>query len=249
MKAKFFVTLALLFTLSLVCLLNCSALMYPEGSFDFTTLDTKRTLEAMHIVVGEVTHVSTVFKRGDYLPSSLVTVRIEKDIKHLIEHIENQGVKSDAEGERQKSPRRTVTFVQVGGPREDAGWVKVSGFPLLKQGDYVYLKLIPVKQPFDHGGHSIDSATSSFATNYTVLKDGADVFDYVIPSAWQRVDMTVLQIARVVRATHRKPERMRDLERRLSGLKHLAQDVRIQDIMNEVMDIEEGLNLPSLDNE
>ena len=250
MNAKRFATLTLLLTLFLACLPNCYALLYPADAFDFTTLNTKRTLEARHIIIGKVTHVSSVFKRGEYLPSSLVTVRIDKDIKEQIDRLTNQGLTPKSEGEKQTPPRRTVTFVQVGGPRRDGtGWVKVSGFRVLKEGDYVFLKLMPANDPFERDGHSINSATSSFATMYTVLRDGNDVDSHIIPNAWQRIDMTVIQMARIIRATLKTPELMRDLERRLSGLKHLAQDVRIQDVMNEVMDIEEGLSLPPFDNE
>ena len=253
MNAKRFVTLTMILTLSLVCLLDCYALLYPSDAFDFTTLNTKRTLEARHIIIGEVTHVSFVFRRGAYLPSSLVTVRIEKDIKEQIDRLTNQGTnppERQAEGERQTPPQRTVTFVQVGGPRRDAtGWVKVSGFRVLKEGDYVFLKLMPAKDPFEHDGHLIKSGTSSFATTYTVVEDGDDIYNHIIPSAWQRIDMTVIQMARIVRATLRKPERMRDLERRMSELKHLAQDARSQTVMDEVMDIEEALSLPPFDSD
>ena len=51
MNAKRFVTLTLILTLSLVCLLDCYALLYPSDAFDFTTLNTKRTLEARHIII------------------------------------------------------------------------------------------------------------------------------------------------------------------------------------------------------
>ena len=253
MNAKRFVTLTLILTLSLVCLLDCYALLYPSDAFDFTTLNTKRTLEARHIIIGEVTHVSFVFRRGAYLPSSLVTVRIEKDIKEQIDRLTNQGTnppERQAEGERETPPQRTVTFVQVGGPRRDAaGWVKVSGFRVLKEGDYVFLKLMPAKDPFEHDGHSINSATSSFATTYTVLEDGDDIYNHIIPNAWQGLDMTVIQMARIVRATLKKPEQMRGLEQQMSGLKHLARDVRSQTIMNDITSIETELNLPAFDSD
>ena len=253
MNAKRFVTLTMILTLSLVCLLDCYALLYPSDAFDFTTLNTKRTLEASHIIIGEVTHVSFVFRRGEYLPSSLVTVRIEKDIKEQIDRLTNQGTnppERQAEGERQTPSQRTVTFVQVGGPRRDAaGWVKVSGFRVLKEGDYVFLKLMPAKDPFERDGHLINSATSSFATTYIVLEDGDDPDDHIIRKAWQGLDITVIQMARIVRATLRKPEQMRGLERRMSELKHLAQDARSQTVMDEVMDIEEVLSLPPFDSD
>ena len=108
---------------------------------------------------------------------------------------------------------------------------------------------MPAKDPFEHDGHLIKSSTSSFATTYTVVEDGDDIYNHIIPSAWQRIDMTVIQMARIVRATLRKPERMRDLERRMSELKHLAQDARSQTVMDEVMDIEEALSLPPFDSD
>ena len=69
MNAKRFVTLTLIFTLLLVCLLNDSAALYPEGTFDFTTMATATMLEATHIIVGEVTDVS--LSRGSLDPSVL----------------------------------------------------------------------------------------------------------------------------------------------------------------------------------
>ena len=100
MNAKRFVTLTMIFTLSLVCLLDCYALLYPSDAFDFTTLNTKRTLEASHIIIGEVTHVSFVFQRESYLPSSLVTVRVDKDIKEQIEQV--LPIKQNLQNGRQK---------------------------------------------------------------------------------------------------------------------------------------------------
>lgn len=127
--------------------------------------------------------------------------------------------------------------------------MKVSGFRVLKEGDYVFLKLMPVKNPFEHDGHLIKRGTSSFATTYTVVEDGEDPDDHIIRKAWQGLDMTVLQMTRIVRTTLKKPERMRGLERRMSELKHLAQDARSQTIMNEVMDIEKALSLPPFDSD
>ena len=85
MNTKRIVTLTLILTLSLVCLLNYSVASYPEGAWDLTTIATKSTLEATHIVVGEVTHVSFVFYYVGADPLSIVTLRVDKDIKTEIE--------------------------------------------------------------------------------------------------------------------------------------------------------------------
>ncbi len=108
MNAKPFVTLILIITLSLVCLLDCYALLYLADEFDFTTLDTKRTLDARHIIIGEVIYVSSVFQRESYLPSSLVTVRVDENIKKQIEHLANKRTnppEQQAKGERQTPPQ------------------------------------------------------------------------------------------------------------------------------------------------
>ncbi len=62
--------------------------------------------------------------------------------------------------------------------------MKVSGFRVLKEGDYVFFKLMPVKNPFEHDGHLIKSGTSSFATTYTVVEDSEDPDDHIIRKAW-----------------------------------------------------------------
>ena len=175
MNAKRLVILHLILALSVGRLFDSHALLYPSGTFDFATLNTKRTLEANHIIVGEVTNVSSVFERESYSPSSLVTVQIDKDIKNEIERLENQEQNTQGqqvETERQEPGQRTVTFVQVGGPWRGGGWVKVAGFRVLKVGDYVFLRLMPVKTPFEHDGHTINSGTSSYATIYNTKKSG-----------------------------------------------------------------------------
>lgn len=74
-------TLTLIFTLSIVCLTDSSAGLYSPGTWDHTAMATISTLEATHIVVGEVTHVSFVFRQNGSEPLSIVTVRVDKDIK------------------------------------------------------------------------------------------------------------------------------------------------------------------------
>ena len=259
MNTKCFVTLILIFTLSLVCLLNDSTALYPEGAFDFTTLATTTTLEAVHIIVGEVTHVSFVFERGDSGPISFVTVRVDKDIKEAIERVDNQATNppqkkaSNGEGE---TPPRTATFVQTGGPYPNGGWVKAAGIRVLKQGDRVFLRLGPTVNLFEHNGQTINSGTAEFGTTYSVEEKSDDIDQYIIKRSWQRLDMTVLEMTRIVRTTLKQPERMRTLERRVSKLKRpsfmdidagKATDPRLPVVMNEVEAIEAELKLSPLE--
>ena len=259
MNTKRFVILILILILSLVCLLNCSASLYPEGTFDFTTLATKRTLEAPHIIVGEVTHVSFVFEREEYAPSSLVTVRVDKDIKGDIERADNQETnppQRQASGEEGETPPQTITFVQTGGPWHDGGWVKAQGIRLLKKGDYVFIRLAPTAQPVRHNGQTVNSCTAEYGTTYSVEEKGDGIDEHIIKRSWQRLDMTVLEMTRIVRTTLKQPERMRTLERRVSKLKRpnfididagKAPDPRLPVVMNEVKAIEAELELPLLE--
>ena len=268
MNAKRFVTLTLILTLSLVCLLNCSASQYPEGAFDFTTLGTKRTLEATHIIVGKVTHVSFVFEQGFSGPISLVTVRVDKDIKAEIERVDNQETnppEGQASEKDRKTPPQTVTFVQVGGPYPlvkflpffEGGWVTAAGVRVLKRGERVFLRLLPTTSPYKHNGQPANSYTHEFGTMYSVQGEGDDVDQHIISRGWQGIDVTVLQMARIVRATLKRPERMRTLERRVNALKRprryrrrdvlMSPDTRLSIVMNEVAAIETELNLSPLE--
>ena len=49
---KRFATLTLIFALSIVCVIDSSAGLYPPGTWDHTAMATISTLEATHIVVG-----------------------------------------------------------------------------------------------------------------------------------------------------------------------------------------------------
>ena len=60
-----------------LCLVNCKSIAGYGGQIK-TTADI--TVEAKHIIVGQVTHVSFVFDGPWSLVSSLVTVRVDKDI-------------------------------------------------------------------------------------------------------------------------------------------------------------------------
>lgn len=278
-----------------LCLLNFPSMeagLYPEGAFDFTTMATDRTVEATHIIVGVVTDVSFVFYREYCAPCSLVTVRVAKDMKAEVERAANRETDllgGQASSEDRETPPKTVTFVQEGGPRLDDGiivqWVTVVGVRVLKKGDYVFLMLLPVNKPFEHNGHSINSATHEYGTMFSVREDGAEVDKHIlkkflstlsrikaradgldkhiIEEGWSRMDVTVLQMARIVRATLKQPERMRTLERRVHGLKKrmprmpIVRDVNgrlrrkqprglLKAVMDEVTTIEAELNLPPL---
>ena len=257
-----------------LCLLNFPSMeagMYPEGAFDFTTLGTERILEATHIVVGEVRHVSFVFEYEDWGSLSFVTIRVDKDIKQEIGHVDNQETRP-LEGQASKkeceTPPQTVTCVQVGGPYPlvkflpffEGGWTTAAGVPVLKRGERVFLRLIPMPSPVEHKGQTANSITHEFGTMYAVREEGGELDKHIIEEGWKGMDVTVLQMARIVRATLKQPERMRTLERRVSGLKRrpLVRDVngrlrpkqpddRLPIAMDEVRAIETELKLPPLD--
>ena len=268
-----------------LCLLNFPSMeagMYPEGAFDFTTLGIKRTLEARHIIVGEVTHVSFVFELQftgpEYGPDgwatsgplSFVTVRVDKDLKKEIERVDNQETKplegKTSEKERE-TPPQTVTCVQVGGPYPlvkflpffEGGWITAAGIPVLKRGERVFLRLIPTTSPVEHKGQTANSITHEFGTMYSVREEGDELDKHIIEGGWRGMDVTVLQMTRIVRATLKQPERMRALERRVSKLKRMpfVQDAQgryrpkqpddhLPVVMDEVTAIETELNLSPL---
>lgn len=256
-----------------LCLVNCASMeakTYPEGAFDFTTLGTKRTLEAAHIIVGEVTHVSFVFEYEDWGPLSFVTVRVDKDIKREIERVDNQETKpleGKASEKERETPPQTVTCVQVGGPYPmfkflpffEGGWTTAAGVPVLKRGERVFLKLIPMTSPVEHKGQTANSITHEFGTMYAVREEGGELDKHIIEKGWQGMEVTVLQMTRIVRSALKQPERMRALERRVHGLKRMPfvfdvngrlrrkqPDDRLPVVMDEVKAIETELNLRPL---
>ena len=253
-------TLTLIFTLSIVCLTDSSAGLYPLGTWDHTAMATISTLEATHIVVGEVTHVSFVFRQDGSEPLSIVTVRVDKDIKAEIERLDNEntnpvGRVSDGEGDvptpgetEEESSPDTVSFIQVGGPYEDGDYVEAVGMPLLKVGDNVFLRLKPSNFTVTHNGQKYNNCTDEYGTVYYVQADGDDVDEYIIKEAWQRLDVNVMDMTRMVRTTLKQPETMRTLERRINGnWNAVTNEVRLQSVMKAVAEIEEELSLPSFD--
>lgn len=261
MNATRFVTLTLILGLSIVCLLNYSVASYPEGTWDHTTMATKSTLEATHIVVGEVTHVSFVFFQTGPDPLSIVTVRVDKDIKAEIERVAKQAtnpVGRVSEGDdaappgeltsEDDAPPETVSFVQVGGPWDDGGWVEAIGLPLLKEGDRVFLRLRPTNYTIRHNGNEYNSITDTYGTVYSVQANGDDVDQHIIEKGWQRLDVNVMDMTRIVRTTLERPEAMRTLEREVNGIwRDVPKEVHLNTIMDTVAEIEETLNLPSFD--
>ena len=158
-----------------LCLVNFSSMgsQYPEGSIKTTT---DMTLEARHIIVGKVVHVSFVFEQGFSGPQSLVTVRVDKDIKREIERADNQPTnppqRQVSKKDRKTSPQ-LVTFVQVGGPYRlfdflpfpNGNWVTAAGVRTLKRGEHVFLKLLPTTSPVEHNGeHKMREPLKVFIT-------------------------------------------------------------------------------------
>ncbi|MCH8292991.1 hypothetical protein IH992_18030, partial [Candidatus Poribacteria bacterium] len=201
----------------LFCSFPADATTYPEGVFDFTTIHTKTTLEAKHIIVGEVVDVSSVFELPKFnQPFSFVTIHIERDIKQEIKRAAQQGGNRNAGHADESKP--TVTFVQLGGPYPDGSVVRASGVPVLKPGDRVFLRLIPTIESIQHGGQKSDVTISEFACRYSLKEKGKTLDEHIVKCGWQGMDVTVLQMARITRATLETPERIKALERRMNAL-------------------------------
>ena len=250
-----------------LCLVNCASMAsYGEG---YTKTTTDITLEARHITVGKVVHVSFVFDQG-YGSQSLVTVRVDKDIKREIERADNQQTnpsQRQASKKDRKTPPQLVTFVQIGGPYRlfdflpfpSGDWVTAAGVDNVKRGERVFLKLLPTTSPVEHNGKTADSYPQDRGSIYSVRGKGGELDEHIIERGWFGMDVTVLQMTRIVRATLKQPERMRALERRVSKLKRMPfvrdvngrlrrkqPDDRLRIVMDEVTAIETELNLSPL---
>ena len=248
MNAQRFVMLTLMLTLSLVCL-HSPASLYPENTFNFKTLPTTSTLDATHLVVGEITHVSFVFEivfseGPEYSssgPLSIATLRIDWDMKETIDRAENPNEP------RSVNETDTVSFVQVGGPLPDGDVVYASGYRLLKEGDYVFLKLVRSNYPVTNQGVTVHASTREHGTMYDVKKKGKDnVGKHIITRGWNKLDVTVLDMNRIVRSTLKKTEAMRSLDEEMNSLHHLGDQARLQMLMDKVEEIERELELPEL---
>ena len=251
-----------------LCLVNCASMAsYAEG---YTKTTTDMTLEARHIIVGKVVYVSFVFDQG-YGSQSLVTVRVDKDIKREIERADNQQTnppQRQASKKDRKTPPQLVTFVQIGGPYRlfdflpfpSGDWVTAAGVDNVKRGERVFLKLLPTTSPVEHNGKTADSYPQDRGSIYSVRGKGGELDEHIIERGWFGMDVTVLQMARIVRATLKQPERMRALERRVSKLKRMPfvrdvngrlrrkqPDDRLPIVMDEVKAIETELNLLQLE--
>ena len=246
-----------------VCLVDCESLAsYAEGELKSRT-DIMR--EAKYIVVGQVVHVSFVFEQGDSGPISLVTVRVDKDIKNEIERADT--LKTEAGKAERNPPPKTVTFFQIGGPYRlfdflpipSGDWVTAVGVDNVKRGESVFLMLLPLTSPIEHKGRTADSYPEGHGSIYRVRAEGKPVDDHIIERGWWAMDVTVLQMTRLVRATLKQPKRMRALADRVSKLKRMPfaydakgrvrpkqPDDRLPIVMAEVRAIERELNLPSL---
>ena len=247
-----------------LCLVNCASMAsYAEGSLKTTT---DMTLEARHIIVGKVVHVSFVFAGSQ----SLVTVCVDKDIKREIERADNQQTnppQRQASKKDRKTPPQLVTFVQVGGPYRlfdflpfpSGDWVTAAGVDYVKRGERVFLKLLPTTSPVEHNGKTADSYPQDRGSIYSVRGKGGELDEHIIERGWLGMDVTVLQMTRIVRSTLKQPERMRTLARRVSKLKRMPfvfdvngrlrpkqPDDRLPVVMDEVTAIETELNLSPL---
>ena len=255
-KPKRFVILTLIVTLSLLWRDDTSeSSLYGPDAFDFTAIDTHTTLEARHLIVGEVIDVSFVADYGwEIDPLSLVTVRVDCDMKK--DNQETAPPERRASSESPKTP--TVTFLQTGGTYSDGGRVTVASVRTLRRGESVFLRLVPSFKSFEHHGQMIETRTLDVATVYTVEQEGDNLEQHIIKRGWQGLDVTVLQMARIVRATLKRPRRMWTFERCVNGLKYprrkpwqkrdalMSPDPRLAIVMGEVAAIEAALNLSTI---
>lgn len=241
MNTRCFVTL----TLILICLFNHSnvdATTYAEGTWDFTSLATDMTIGANHIIVGEVTAVSLVFHYLDFEPLSAVTVRVLWDAKEEIERVKNQVARPE-----NNSDPRMVSFVQVGGPLPDGDTLQAVGVRVLKVGDRVFLRLRPTVEPIINNGQTYNSTTEDFGTVYSVESVGDKVAQNRIIRGWRKLDMTVLEMTRIVRATLTESEQMRTFERQMSEIRNMPKAARFKQLMDKVGSIETASNLASFE--
>ena len=218
------------------------------GEIDFATIGTRRILEAKHIVVGEVIDVSNVFQatKDHYSPISFVTFRVDLDIKNAIERAEKT---SNAENQKPPADGLTLTFAQNGGPNPDGTWTEVAGIHLFKPGERVLLFLAPTLQPLRNENREVKVYSPYVHGYFAVEQTGKSVYENKIEYGWQRLDMTVLEIARIVRATLKQPERMRRLEQQVHELRKIQMPKEgVQGVaLSEVTAIEAEFNLPSLE--
>ena len=247
MNAKRFVTLTLILTLSLVCFLNnLFALQVVEGTVDFDTLATTSTVNATHLVVGEVIDVSFVFQMeidgGTTGPLSIVTLRVDWDMKKEIERAENDHPDEDKPDDEPE--QQLVLFSQIGGPYPDGGYVEVAGVRLLKVGDYVFLRLSATTFPITNNGVTVNNCTKIHGAVHTIDDKGNDdIAEHIIKRGWRHLDLSVGKMTRIVRVTLKRPEEMRAFERDLDAP---VKESRYQTLMSKVKSIEEELNLPEL---
>ena len=122
--------------------------------------------------------------------------------------------------------------------------------PVLKVGDYVFLRLRPTNYTVRHNGNEYNSVTDAHGTVYSVQTNGDNVDQYIIEKGWQRLDVNVMDMTRIVRTTLEQPETMRTLEREVNRTwRDVPKEVRLNNIMDTVAEIEETLNLPSFDSD
>lgn len=240
MNAQRFVILILV--LSLICG-HVFASMIDE-SVDLSTLATTSTLEATHLIIGEITAVSFTFKqeRGNATTGhlSIVKARVVNDMKKTIEDAEAVA-NIDGENAEDDASEQFVYFTQRGGPYQGGGVIEAVGFPLLEVGDYVFLRLLPRIRAITHNGVTAESCTEMIGTVYEIDKQGSrDIADHVIVKSWKNLDLSVDDMTRIVRATLKRPDEMKRFERDSNAP---TKEV----LMSRVGAIETALNLPQLE--
>ena len=243
MNAQRFVTLIL--ALSLICG-HIFASLIDESTVDLDALATSMTVNATHLIIGEVVDVSFVFEkeRGNATTGllSIVKVRVVSDMKKTIEDAEAvENVDGESDGAEDDASEQFVFFTQRGGPYSGGGMVEAVGFPLLEVGDYVFLRLSPRTWVITHNGVTVESCIEMFGTVYEIDKNGSDdIADHIIVKSWKNLDLSVDDMTRIVRATLKSPDEMERFERDSNAP---TKEV----LMSRVGAIETALALPELE--
>ena len=245
MKALAAATLTLLLALSLVCA-NSEATTYTEDTYDFTALGTQWTIKAQHIVVGEVTNVSFVFQYDEFDPLSAVTVRVDSNITEAIKRANNPGTNPPQRENSEEDTPQTLAFVQTGGPHPDGTITQAVGVRVLDVGDKVFLRICPTIEPIHNNGQVYNLGVGDYGTTYSLEESGNTLDQHTISRGWKGLDTTVIEMARISRATLKQPEQMRTFERQMKQFRHLEKAVRLQKVMNKVATIEAALNLSTI---
>ncbi len=242
-------TLWVLLLVMMAFAMPAEAVLWPPDFEPPTIIET--TLKSKHIVLGTVIDVSdTVWNHPVFdFPMSLVTFRIERDLLDEIARAENEEALDD---EKEK----ISYFAQEGGKD-----VEIVGIPSLEVGDRAFLRIVPMKAEIVINGIRTNLSFEVFGGIYRrdrLQKNPKAENDPIVAFGWGGMHMTVSELARITRATLKRPKQMQSLERRLLSLKGthgmrlgklvMPPDSRMNIAFDEIKAIETELKLPPLPN-